>query len=263
MKNYNPLAFLCCLVIFFIYGQSANALSFSELNARDQIVKYLSNDKKYTDIKIDPQDESVNFRYNGILYWVTLHKTEVSSIIEYTLHQQSIRTDKANENPRFYETQSQYALYAVNKMSLNNPFSADYENNLVKLQYVYYTSKVGEFINLFPIIMPYFNNSLNEFQKYVKEAMVTLKDNDKKGNSTEYTWLIPISTNNGTTEYRSVNLEELIDLMGKEEFKNAIASFFKNTEQNKQTQPSKPSRKVTQECTITMEREVTTKVIRY
>lgn len=173
-RSINKL--LLTALLFCIAVPFANSKELSEelKKARTSIMKYFKNNE--IENEIDPDDESINFRHNGVLYWITFNSTRMYGVIEYTLHQQSIRIVEGNDNPRVVETTPAYALYAANQLTANHSYNAAFVEDKVVIKYVYYTSNTQDFISTLPLIIGEMDSSIKDFMQALGDAEAFFKN---------------------------------------------------------------------------------------
>ena len=173
-RNINKLLLTTLLLCIEVPFANSKELS-EELNkARSSIMQHFNKNK--IENEIDPDDESINFRLHGVLYWITFNRTRTYGVIEYTLYQQSIRIVEGNDNPRVVETTPAYALYAANQLTANHSYNAAFVEDKVVIKYVYYTSNTQDFINTLPMIIGEMDTSIKDFMQALSDADAFFKN---------------------------------------------------------------------------------------
>ena len=222
MKNINVLTAVIILICVGLTSFNAMALTNDEQRQRDELEKLIRKNKNVTEVEIDPEDESVNFKYNNILYWITIENVDIDKF-HFTLHQQSIRIANANDNPRYIETEPAYALYAANQMTLKNSYQAAFNGDKITIQYNYYGKNSSDFYKILEVIIKEMQNSMNDFKDYVKAAPAFFANN---GTDEKVVPFFHPRDVESILKDKELDLNYLNEMMQSEEFQNLLEEGF-------------------------------------
>ena len=147
-------------------GFMASALNPQEQKACDQIYRFLS-DKNYT-CEFDSRDESLNFRYNGTLYWITFKANGEDMI--YTLHRKPIVMAKEGQDQFEANLDREKGTWAANLMTGTNTYKAFLTGNKIDLQFPNISSSTEEYCKVLMSLLNEFESSKTDFNKEFYKA---------------------------------------------------------------------------------------------
>ena len=161
----------CLLYLSLMFsGVNAYALTPQETNARDKVYRYLT-DNNYT-CEFDSRDESLNFRYNGTLYWITF-KSDGENMI-YTLHRKPIVMVKQGEEELQANLNRENGALAANMMTAGNSYKAFLNGDKIELQFPNISSTPEEYSKVLMDLLDQFESSKMNFnQEFAKAEALT------------------------------------------------------------------------------------------
>lgn len=161
------LLLLCilCTTATSIWGVS---LTPAQEKAQSKLYAYLKNAK--FDPKVDESDNSVTFRHNGVLYWVTF---EEESPILYTFHRNGFRIGTESNT---YKRKP--AILAANEINLHHKgVKVTVGEKKVHIAIEVYAAQPEDFNAVFRKYFSMFGNISEEFKKEYEVAVKAEKDN--------------------------------------------------------------------------------------
>lgn len=162
------LFFLMMAMMMAATSFAQTKLTDNEQKAQKALIEYLNSN--HITPSLYKQDNSVNFKYNDVSYWVTFSE---NSPVLYTIHRKGINFDKEKDFKTFY------ALVAANKV-----------NNTTKVKCVYTDKRVDFTMETFAAnptdFHHVFRKMLNEFknvEKIFREEYDRTKKNVEANNA--------------------------------------------------------------------------------
>lgn len=157
------ILFTICLFIACITSTNAADLTPEQKQAQHNLIVYLSKIKY--DPSIDTSDNSVCFRLNGVLHWITI---EENSPILYTIHRKGYKI--STENGYNYDL----AVKAANEVNnQRRSLKLVVLPNKVDVTIPVYASKTEEFTNAFEKNLSMFGDVDALFKKEYQKAKKT------------------------------------------------------------------------------------------
>ena len=153
MKTIRILTLIAGL-IFAWNVKAQNVLSEDAVKAQKGLVEFLRANNIAP--SIDTRDNSINFKVDNVLYWVTFDE---SNPVKYTLHRKGIRFDN---DPNFKEV---CALAACNEVNSQYPIKCILNDKRVELIMQTYAKEPSHFTGGLKRMVAGFNNSENTFKK--------------------------------------------------------------------------------------------------
>lgn len=162
MKRIHSLILVAMCMI--MATGSAFAISPAVRGAQMAVKNYLTK-QGYTS-QIDDKDNSVNFRFNNSLFYVTFEET--GSGILYTLHRTAIKFEQgpSDANARRLEN----ATVAANYLNGHYPYKTYVNGNRVDFVYPVFATSPEDYIKAFPTLLKSMTNIKENFDRYYKVA---------------------------------------------------------------------------------------------
>ena len=161
---------ICGALALLAGSTTARALTQQEKAACDHIYRYMT-DRNYT-CEFDSRDESLNFRYNGTLYWITFKANNNDMI--YTLHRKPIIMAKEGQNQFEANLDREKGTWAANLMTGTNTYKAFLTGNKIDLQFPNISSSTEEYCKVLMSLLNEFESSKTDFnQEFYKATEIT------------------------------------------------------------------------------------------
>lgn len=159
MKTLRPLLTVMIILMTSFGSFNAMALNDSERVAQKSMMEYLRS-KGYSPA-IDNRDESVNFKKNDILYWITFQGN--ASGILYTLHRRPIKLNSSEKTPEQINQVCEVAEKAANLVNATEPYKVIVRGPKVEFEYPIYCQTAKEYQEIFPHIFKTLSASKDKF----------------------------------------------------------------------------------------------------
>lgn len=166
MKSLKPFVLLIAAIFSLGAFAQRNYLSDAQEQAQSSLIKYLRL-KSYSP-SIDPNDQSVCFKKDDILYWVTFD-TDRSPIL-YTLHRRPIRF--ADNDSKDVNRRREIAEKAANMVCAERTVKAFLNNNKVEFCFPIYASTPEDYQKVFSSALAAFKNIKKSFDDNYAKARV-------------------------------------------------------------------------------------------
>ena len=163
MKKINLLV---CMLLAFATHALANNLTQAQEKAQRELYAYLDKEGKTPEVDID---NSVCFRYNGVLYWINI---EEESPLLFSFHRKGFRV--GNEESDYKRTPAIVAANEVNCKHRAVKLSVEEKRVEVKMQV--YVDKAEDFTAVFNEYLKCFNNVDTDFKEAYKLAAQAEKE---------------------------------------------------------------------------------------
>lgn len=156
-------ALLCMLVV----SNSASAITGTERAAQQSLKNYLTTNN--VNCKIDNSDESVNFQYKNILYWVTFKEQNGGML--YTLHRAPIKMESEKAGQKEADKRRiEIATYTSNILNNKYAYKTYVNNNRVEFEFPVFAATPEEYNKVFMKLLRTMENSKADFDAYYKTA---------------------------------------------------------------------------------------------
>lgn len=156
------------LLLLGLFGSGRMlALNPLEKSARDAMIRFLT-ERNYV-CEIDPKDESLNFKYNGNLHWITFESTEDNMVL-YTMHRAPLLMTKESDSEEKANISVENGVFAANLVTAKNPYKAFLQGKKIEFQFPTFASSPEEYQKVMFTILRSMNNSKVSFNDEMKEA---------------------------------------------------------------------------------------------
>lgn len=165
MKHLNRI--IAIVVVAFLACGSAFAMNEAEKTASKALSEYLKS--KGFDPQFSQKDNSVNFFYKKVLFWVTFDGNGTSML--FTLHRMPKKMISDEDSPEKNARRVEIAKLASNYMNVNNTFKTFVADNKVKFEFPVYAASASDYNKTFDRIFKTFADvdaSYNECHKKAK-----------------------------------------------------------------------------------------------
>lgn len=164
MKDFK--FFIAFALLFIFGGLSANALRLNddEKKAQKSVVEFLRT-KKFAP-SIDPNDQTVCFKRDGVLYWVSV-KGDANRML-YSLYRNGIKF--ANPDDPKLSRKSEVALMAANNLNASRTIKSFQKGGVVRFVFPMYAKTPEEFQAVFSSMMRAFDDIKADFDAQYKLA---------------------------------------------------------------------------------------------
>lgn len=156
------LKIIICLLLAFTASASADDLTPAQKEAQLNLYAYLQK-KKY-EPSVDTSDNSVCFRRNGVLYWITFDE---SSPILYTFHRKAFKV--GSDETSYKRKPSIIAANEVNRK--HKTVKLTVEDKKVDIAIQVYAAKTEDFTSVFSSYFAKFNNVDTDFKNEYQIAL--------------------------------------------------------------------------------------------
>ncbi len=166
MKKIKTIAVLVLAMIIGTGIASARKLSVLETKAQQGMMDYLKS------LGYDPlvyeEDGSVNFKRNGVLYWITFDNSTGSML--YTLNRKPLKFTAEGKKKTSLNTRLEIAEKAANMMSNKYLCKTVLDGNQIKFNFPVYATSTEEYTKVFPDILKSMENLQKEFDECYKRS---------------------------------------------------------------------------------------------
>lgn len=163
MKNFRHLLLTIICTLFAVNSiAAASPMTQGEQKAQTALRSFLSGKKVNT--KIDPNDNSVNFNYKGILFWVTFKEMGNDGIL-YTLHRANIKL--ANNPAR------EKGVFATNYLNRTHDYKAYVVGDHAAFVFPTFATSPEEYTKVFMSLLKSMENIKEDFRVGYNKAKTT------------------------------------------------------------------------------------------
>lgn len=168
MKRIKTMAVAALCVLAMATGVEARSLNNAEDNAQKAMMTYLRS-LNYSPV-FDNEDNSVNFKRNDVLYWITVSGN--SNGILYTLHHKRVRLRGEKDGAVRVARRNEQAQRAANMMNVRNPYKTYVTGNRVEFAFPVYAATVQDYQEVFPRILNSMKDVNKEFDICMKRSRI-------------------------------------------------------------------------------------------
>lgn len=165
MKLIRLIVAAVLLSVTLCVDAQSTRLSEKEKNAQRAVVDYLRN--RGLGPSIDASDNSVCFKRNGVLYWVTVQEGS-SDLILYTLYRNGIKYGDAANSKHNYR--NDIGVLAANMLNTKHTYQAYQVPGAVKFRTPLYAKSIEEFKAAFPAMLANYDNVKSDFDAAYKRC---------------------------------------------------------------------------------------------
>lgn len=164
--NKKILLIALAVLAVVIPSYSKNSLNPAEKEAQKSMADFLRN-LGYA-IEIDERDQSVNFRKNDVLYWITFEGTSTKML--FTLHRKNIRFDSDKRKPAEVSVDCEVAEKAANRLNATHPYKAYLKGKRVHFEFPTYASAAKEYQDVFNRVLGSMKDIREDFDAEFKKS---------------------------------------------------------------------------------------------
>lgn len=158
MKNFKLLLLLAAVMFGFM---SASAINVNELQAQNEVKNYLTR-QGFT-VEIDDTDNSVMFRQQDILYWITFQGERGGNGVLYTLHRRPIKLRADKDDDDAANRKNEVAIIAANTLNRTMKYKTFVKDCRVDFVFPMYASTPQEYIKQLRDVLESMLNIKKEF----------------------------------------------------------------------------------------------------